>query len=369
MRFQMAYPVTSCTGGRTTEIHIRVTAIFDLSPTTTQKERSRATGNCFGVRDGSGTRKYKMSRVTASVTRAPCFISYEIQIKTYVTLEYQPKCLRLEGGTRIVTGASLSERFKRFASTECKGSSRLYEFLSMKISGASDLLELSSYCRPGQPVPNLFFAAVHYLLLSGVDHELREFYPDLVDEPRPVEESFHVFHDFCQRYRDDVIRLLQTRLVQTNEIRRCTYLYPSFCHIYNKTEKPLSLIEIGTSAGLQLLWDQFQYSYETGESYGNLNSPVHLTARLRNGVMPPLSRKSPPVVFRAGIDLHVIDLSNKDDYLWLKALIWPDHRERLQWFEQAAQMIKSHPVNLIEGDGVILLVRVSSGGVKFVVPN
>lgn len=122
----------------------------------------------------------------------------------------------------------LSERFGRFAERECKDSSRLYEFLSTEISDDDDLLELSSQCSPGQPVPNLLFASVHYLLLSGTDHELKEFYPSVTGNPRPVEESFPSFKDFCQHYRNEIIALLRSRLVQTNEIRRCTYLYPSF---------------------------------------------------------------------------------------------------------------------------------------------
>ncbi|WP_206881745.1 DUF2332 domain-containing protein [Alicyclobacillus mali (ex Roth et al. 2021)] len=254
---------------------------------------------------------------------------------------------------------SLSERFERFALTECKGNSRLYEFLSLQVSAADDLLELSSHCRRGQPIPNLFFASIHYLLLKGVHHELKAYYPDLVASPLSVDQSFGAFRDFCHRYREDIVAILQTRIVQTNEIRRCTYLYPSFCSIHNITRKPLSLIEIGTSAGLQLLWDKFKYAYGSPEVYGDQESPVHLVARLKNDVIPPLSRTSPPVAFRAGIDLHVINLSDEDDYLWLKALIWPEHVERRRWFEQAAEMMKRcNDVQLIEGDGLTVLPEV-----------
>ncbi|MGR6008539.1 DUF2332 family protein [Bacillus cereus] len=35
---------------------------------------------------------------------------------------------------------------------------------------------------------------------------------------------------------------------------------PSFNYIFNKVNKPLALIEIGTSSGLQLFWDQYSYS-------------------------------------------------------------------------------------------------------------
>ncbi len=252
----------------------------------------------------------------------------------------------------------LSQSFKNFAARECKGSSRLYEYLSLKIFEDNEMLELSSHSAVGQPVPNLFLAAIHYLLLSGTDHILKEYYPNVTKFPRPVEESFTHFKDFCQHYRDEIILILKNKLVQTNEIRRCAYLYPSFCFIYDKAKKPLSLVEIGTSAGLQLLWDRYSYSYGKNEVYGNPSSNVHLTAELRKGKAPLLLQNSPPVTSKIGIDLHVNDLSNNEDYLWLKSLLWPEHKERLEMFEKAAQLFNKNPVNLIEGDGVSLLMEV-----------
>jgi hypothetical protein len=64
----------------------------------------------------------------------------------------------------------LSDRFKTFAEKECAGSSELYEFLSTKIAEDNEILELSSNAKEGQPVPNLLFGAVHYLLLKGNEH-------------------------------------------------------------------------------------------------------------------------------------------------------------------------------------------------------
>lgn len=93
-------------------------------------------------------------------------------------------------------------------------------------------------------------------------------------------------------YREEIITLLQTKLVQTNEVRRCAYLYPSFNYIFNKVNKPLALIEIGTSSGLQLFWDQYSYSYGTGESYGNINSNVHVTSEIRGRMCLNFKRKS-----------------------------------------------------------------------------
>ncbi|MEH7346686.1 DUF2332 domain-containing protein [Bacillus sp. JJ1532] len=249
----------------------------------------------------------------------------------------------------------LSQSFTRFATNECKDSSKLYEYLSLKIAKDDELLQLCTYASKGQPIPNLLFGAVHYLLLKGKRHKLKEYYPSIVSNPKPFEGAFHSFKDFCLQYQDEITSILRTRLVQTNEVRRCAYLYPVFNLIYEKTEKPLALIEIGTSAGLQLLWDQFSYSYGTNEVFGNKNSTLNITSEIVGENIPFISSAPPPVSKRIGLDLNTIDLIDEEEKLWMKSLIWPEHKERLLMFEQAASYMVKNPVQLVEGDGIGLL--------------
>lgn len=249
----------------------------------------------------------------------------------------------------------LSSRFTHFATIECKGISEMYEYLSLEISKDAQILALCSHARSGQPVPNLLFGSVHYLLLQGIEHPLKDFYPSLNADPMPVDQSFVYFKDFCNTYEDEIISLLKSKLVQTNEVRRCAYLYPVFCWIYNQTKKPLSLIEIGTSAGLQLLWNHYSYSYGSEDVYGKKHSRVHITSEIKGENQPLLLTHSPPVISKVGVDLHTNDLLNPDDYLWLKALIWPEHQDRRELFDKAASLFREHPVELREGDGISLL--------------
>lgn len=253
----------------------------------------------------------------------------------------------------------LSNRFKTFAIDECKGSSPLYELLSLEISEDDELLELCSYVKEGQPVPNLLFGAVHFLLLQGTDHELKYFYGSMIDTPRDETDCFSYFKDYCRKNKHDIISILKEKSVQTNEVRRCSYLYPVFCYVYEKAKKPLALIEIGTSAGLQLMWDKYSYSYGTEVLNGHPESEVHIKAELKDGCLPPLMSTSPPVASRTGLDLHVNDLNNPGDYLWLKALIWPNHSNRRELFESAANYVAESQLALIEGDGVELLPNIA----------
>lgn len=244
-----------------------------------------------------------------------------------------------------------------FAMNECKGSSELYEYFSLEIAKDDELLELCTNASKGQPVPNLLFGAVHYLLLKGTEHRLKEYYPSAVNNPKPFNGAFTSFKDFCLQYKTEIILLLQQRLVQTNEVRRCAYLYPVFSLIYKKTRKPLALIEIGTSDGLQLLWDKYSYSYGTGKVFGNTYSTLKIKSEIIGENNPVLASSPPPVNMRIGIDLNPVDLNVEDEELWLKALIWPEHGERQLMFENAASYMKENPVHLVKGDGVRLLSK------------
>jgi hypothetical protein len=252
----------------------------------------------------------------------------------------------------------ISQRFENFAN-DCRGSSELYEHLSRKIAKDDEILELCTLAREGQPIPNLLLGAVHFLLFKGKEHGLKEYYPSIVQFPREKEDVFVHFKSFCQVYRDEIISILKSKLVQTNEVRRCAYLYPAFCYIYDKVKKPLSIIEIGTSAGLLLLWDKYRYSYGTNEVYGNLVSKVHISTEIKGDNIPSLLKESPPVASKIGLDLHVSNLGNPEDKLWLQSLIWPEHKERFELFENAANHFNENPPKLLEGDGVALLTNVA----------
>lgn len=251
----------------------------------------------------------------------------------------------------------MSQKFLTFAETECQGSSPLYNYLSIEISKDEELLNLCMQARESQPLPNLLFGAVHYLLLKGTDHQLNDYYPSIVTNPKPYDQSFDSFQAFCRSYSQGILSILKTRRVQTNDVRRCAYLYPVFCFIYKKAKKNLALIEIGTSAGLQLLWDKYAYSYGQHDVLGNKESRLEIPSEIVGDHRPILCSTPPPVSTRVGLDLNVVDLTNADEKLWLKSLIWPEHKERRLMFEKASSYISDYPVHFVEGNGVELLYQ------------
>lgn len=255
----------------------------------------------------------------------------------------------------------LTDTFKDFAEKECIGSSPLYRELSLKIAEDEDILDLCTEVEKSQPIPNLLFGAVHYLLLKDTEHELKDYYPSLVDFPKRDRYLYRIFKDFCLENKEEIKVILKNNIVQTNEVRRCAYLFPVFSYIYAQTQKPLSLIEIGTSAGLQLLWDQYAYSYGTGKTYGKKDSAVHLESKVREGRIPEhLLNDVPPVAERTGVDLNIVDVTVTEEKLWLEALIWLEHADRRRNFLRAARKLQQQPLALIEGDGVSLLPEIAA---------
>src|SRR5699024_10128802 len=127
-----------------------------------------------------------------------------------------------------------------------------------------------------------------HLLLQGYNHDLKYYYSSITSPPKDKRDSFPLFKDFCLQYKNGIIDILKSKLVQTNEVKRCAYLYPIFSYAYSKVKKPLAMIELGTSAGLQLMWDQYSYSYGDDKLYGDVDSKVHITSEVK-GVFPEIS--------------------------------------------------------------------------------
>jgi hypothetical protein len=85
---------------------------------------------------------------------------------------------------------------------------------------------LRQHASPGQSPPDLMLAAVHYLLARQPHHPLARHYPTLTPRPRS-RRRLPGFRTFCLDHRDELSRLVASRRVQTNEVRRCCYLLPA----------------------------------------------------------------------------------------------------------------------------------------------
>ncbi|MBS1704006.1 MAG: DUF2332 domain-containing protein [Armatimonadetes bacterium] len=251
--------------------------------------------------------------------------------------------------------SSLANRFITF-SNECEGSSELYQNLSVRIAQDEDMLGLAAASREGQPEPNMLFGAVQYMLLTGKTNPLSRYFPSITMTPESPDMAFPAFRKFALQHQGEIEDLLGSKLVQTNEVQRSAYIFPAIVTTHRLFgDRPISMIEIGASAGFNLLWDQYSYQYDEDEPVGLLASSLKVTSSFRGDKRPDLSGGFPTINSRVGIDLNPVDLLDKDQITWLQALIWPEHFERRARFAKAARIAMVNPVNVIQGDAVELL--------------
>jgi hypothetical protein len=250
----------------------------------------------------------------------------------------------------------MEARFLAFAESECRGYAPFYEALFEAVAGDSDVLDIARQSNPGQPIPNLFFATVHYLLLSDADHPLARYFSTVESSKSAAEPIFSGYRKFCIENRDSLVELLSFRRVQTNVVGRCAYLMPAFGIVSTHAEgRPLALIDVGTSAGLNLIWDKYRYSYSNGREFGLSDSTVRLESKVVGEKFPELPSNYPKVASRVGIDMAPVDLTNPDDLLWSRSLIWPEHPHRASVFDGATAILTQNPPTLFSGDALDLL--------------
>lgn len=215
---------------------------------------------------------------------------------------------------------TLAPLYADFAAREARGVSPTYERLALAIAADAEVLALLARVPPAKRQPNLLLGVVR--LLGGP-----------VDDPA-------AFHDFILASWPAVEQELRARSTQTNEAGRCALLLPVLASL----PQPLALLEVGAAAGLGLYPDRYRYRYADHEL--GTGGPV-LDCAL-TGTAPPA--RLPEVVWRAGLDLNPLDVTDLDDVAWLAALIWPEHRHRRERLRAAAAIAAADPPTLIRGD-------------------
>jgi hypothetical protein len=272
---------------------------------------------------------------------------------------------------------AMADNFRAFADVVDRDGCPTYAAICRSVADDSDVLSLLDAAAPAQQRPLLLLAAVHFLLLSGDDHPLGQFY-DTVASVRALPydadaaarhgDVATVFTDFCTARRSQLEELIATRTTQTNEIGRCNALLPGLCHVaeWHGRETALSLLDLGTSAGLNLLFDDYSFTYRTAEgasrATGSESSPVRLNCTVRGDLdnLPGLAL--PALAERVGLDVSPVDLHSDDEARWLLACQWPDNPERFGRLRAAVENARAsaRPPRLEQGDMVTDLAEVAA---------
>lgn len=253
--------------------------------------------------------------------------------------------------------------WRYFAREAAKGGDcPLYELFALAIAEDVELQAVSATAQPGQPPANMLFAAVHFALLAGAEHALRRYYGHLLKPGEALEpvgpSAFAAFRDFVARHRAVIDPLIATRVTNTNEVRRSVFLRAGYAVIAAETGKPLNIIELGPSAGLNLNWDRYACAYRLpgGETlHGGPASGLALDCEVRGEGVPPVPEAPPVVAARIGLELNPVDLASEADRRWLVALLWPGQPDRIARMQGALAIAADHPPPIRAGDALALL--------------
>ena len=148
--------------------------------------------------------------------------------------------------------------------------------------------------------------------------------------------------------REWLARFVAEEPVQTNEVQRAWGLLPGFLAASAPT---LDLVELGPSAGLNLLWDRWRYRYGSLR-WGAEDAPLTLAGEAISVPPASLLELRPIIRLRLGIDRAPVDLSDDTAALRLQAFVWADQEERLARLRAAIEVARREPPELVAGDYV-----------------
>jgi hypothetical protein len=232
-----------------------------------------------------------------------------------------------------------------FADTSCGRYSPLYDRVCRTVAASDEILTLIREAPPRGHQPNVLLAAVHYLLLGGVDHPLAARYAGTSDA-----DAGPMFVDFCLVHREQVLELLSSRHTNTNEVGRSALLGCALTAVAQRLGEPLGLVDVGCSAGLNLCCDRYRLDYGPAGTTGPSDAAVRISCEVI-GPDAPIAPMLPPIAARVGIDRHPVDANDDDETRWLLACAWPD-TGRLPRMRVALEEVRRRPPHLVRGDAV-----------------
>jgi hypothetical protein len=222
-----------------------------------------------------------------------------------------------------------------------RGGSKLYAALARSFADDPLVAEIVGDRKPPWEAPLRLFGGVHYLELSGI-----------------VQHPWLKFRGVLESHRSWLTRFVAEQPVQTNEVQRSWGLLPGFLTVADS--RPLDVIELGPSGGLNLFWDRYRYRYGDS-SWGPADAPLELSGEARGGPPAELFSIEVQVRRRIGIDRRPVDITSDHGARLLEAFVWADQTLRLERVRRAVEIARADPPVVLEGDYVEILPALLAG--------
>ena len=138
---------------------------------------------------------------------------------------------------------------------------------------------------------------------------------------------------------------------QTNEVGRSAQLMTGLLEIAARHGPRIELLEIGSSAGLNLMIDRFRIEL-AGVVTGPHDAPLTLTPQWRG---PPPPAVAIEILTARGVDVAPVDGTTELGARRLLAYVWPDHQARFTRLAAALTMLRAAPPRVDTDDAVAWL--------------
>lgn len=198
----------------------------------------------------------------------------------------------------------------------------------------------------GEPVADALvlrlIGGLHALHRAGADRPLSRVFAGEVTDDGSVDETL-----------TDTVRAHDAALLpwldgppQTNEAGRSAGLMTGLLHLAARFGPRFELLEIGSSAGLNLLVNH--YAFDLG---GVLVTPPEPVLTIRPEWRgPPPPRAAVAIESVRGVDIAPVDVSDPAQAVRLAAYVWVDAAERVDRLDRAVAAVRERGVRLDRGD-------------------
>ena len=199
---------------------------------------------------------------------------------------------------------------------------------------------------PGEPVADALalrlVGGLHALHRSGADVALSAVFAGEETEPARVAAALKAT---LAAHDAELLPWLDGP-PQTNEAARSAGMMTGILHLADRYGPRFEMLEIGSSAGLNLLIDR--YRFDLGEvTVGPSAPPVTIRPEWR-GPSPP--NASVEIESTRGVDIQPVDVADPVAAARLAAYVWVDAVERQARLTAVIAMVREGGVDLVEGD-------------------
>jgi hypothetical protein len=190
---------------------------------------------------------------------------------------------------------------------------------------------------PGAVIQLRLLAAIFRLVLTERAPALRPYYACLGGD-EPPSTAWPVMRQVIAEHLDELHEELAIA-PQTNEVGRSAALLAGLFDLAAATGcRRVRLLELGASAGLNLLLDRFRVVGD-GWSWGPDSSPVQLLGAVHGAIVPT----DLEIVEARGCDLDPVDATSEQGRLRLTSFVWPFDVHRHERLAGALQLAVAQP--------------------------